>query len=122
MSIYGPKSPPPPRATARGAAVTSSEAAAVVKVKVTIVLVVLLGLGLVAALAGSAFEKQQAKAELLDRLPWRSLDRAETIRRDIERSFEATRLESADLLGPIPEPPQIDIPAPLQTADVIHTR
>lgn len=118
MSIYGPKAPPPPRA----AAVAPSEAAAVVKVKVTLVLVVLVGLGLVAALAGSAFEKQQAEAEHFDRLPRRDLDRAETIRRDIERSFEATRLESADLLGPIPEPPQIDIPAPLQSADIIHTR
>lgn len=102
VSIYGPPAPPP-RDHAKRASVRLT--------RLVLGIIVLGALTYCGVLALLAFQRQD-NVHLV-------VDQAETIRLDAERRHEALRLQTADLLPPIPARPNIEIPPPpqLQTAE-----
>lgn len=101
MSIYGPRPSRPPSKPKPG---TSG---------LRPLLVFIFGAALLGASLGalSSFQRD-AKVTL-------EIDRAESTRRDMQRSLDLLRLQTAELIPDVPEPPRFELPAPLQTAELV---
>jgi hypothetical protein len=116
MSIYGPKSEAGPRPAPRQAA-RSVMSTPLHWSGWLFAIVVGLALGIYFIVeeerSSQRAELERAGAIRLD------LERAETIRRDAGRTGQAPR-ESADILFTVPDPPKLDKPEPLQSADIIR--
>ncbi|MBZ5707885.1 hypothetical protein [Nannocystis pusilla] len=100
MSIYGPPAPPP-RNLAKRASVRLT--------RLVLGIIILGALTYCTVLAVLSFRRNDGEHL--------AVEQAETIRLDAERRREAMRLQTADILPPIPARPDFAIPAPLQTAE-----
>ncbi|MCY1061401.1 hypothetical protein [Nannocystis sp. SCPEA4] len=100
MSIYGPPAPPPRDLAKR---------ASILLTRLVLGIITLGALTYCTVLAVLAFRDNNRE--------YLAVDQAETTRLDAERRREAMRLQTADILPPIPARPDFEIPAPLQTAE-----